>query len=171
MALKMNKKQKNIMELMDAILTWDEENGCPLELDTYNAAKLAEHLTKLGYSRKVSNRERMITCFGKTQRITDWAREYGIKPHTLHARLASGWSIEDALITPIDTKHGGTRATSVIQMDMEGRVIKVWDRIVDAAKAVGCSPFSIIDCCKHKRLKTVFGFKWKYAKEQKEIKK
>ena len=39
----------------------------------------------------------MLTFKGKTQCLTDWAEEKGLKVGTLSARLRAGWSIEEAL--------------------------------------------------------------------------
>lgn len=38
---------------------------------------------------------------GKVQSISDWARDAGISHNTFSRRLASGWSIEDALTKPV----------------------------------------------------------------------
>lgn len=38
---------------------------------------------------------------GRTQCISDWAKEVGVKRLTLRNRLKSGWSIKDALFTPV----------------------------------------------------------------------
>ncbi len=38
---------------------------------------------------------------GRTQTLTEWAREIGMAPRTLWARINSGWSIERALTTPL----------------------------------------------------------------------
>ncbi len=40
---------------------------------------------------------RMITFDGRTQSLSEWAREIGIKPGTLRNRIESGWSLEEAL--------------------------------------------------------------------------
>lgn len=45
---------------------------------------------------------RLITYNGKTQTMTQWARDVGLNPRTLKSRLNSlGWSIEKALTTPV----------------------------------------------------------------------
>lgn len=44
---------------------------------------------------------RMITFDGKTQCMSDWAKELGIKPITLLGRFSRGWSVERALTTPV----------------------------------------------------------------------
>lgn len=38
----------------------------------------------------------MVTYQGRTQNVTAWARELGIKPNTLEYRLLRGWSVEEA---------------------------------------------------------------------------
>lgn len=47
---------------------------------------------------------RPITYNGRTQLLIEWAEETGIDRETIAARLKRGWSIEKALITPIQ-KH------------------------------------------------------------------
>lgn len=55
--------------------------------------------------------------------------------------------------------------THKIQLDIDGRLIKVWDSAKDAAGTIGCSRQVINDCCAD-RCKTAFGFIWKnYSKE------
>lgn len=48
---------------------------------------------------------------GKTQTVSEWAREYGIKPSTLQERLKRGWSMFDALNIGVrsltDNRNGG----------------------------------------------------------------
>jgi len=38
-----------------------------------------------------------LTAFGKHQTVSQWAREIGVQPKTIHARLKSGWTVEEAL--------------------------------------------------------------------------
>lgn len=46
-------------------------------------------------------RFRYITCRGKTQSMSDWAREVGLNPATLKERLDNfGWPLEEALRRP-----------------------------------------------------------------------
>lgn len=47
-----------------------------------------------------------LTFEGKTMCLTDWAKEIGVKKCTLHLRLKTGWSIEQALTIPVSS---GTR--------------------------------------------------------------
>jgi hypothetical protein len=48
---------------------------------------------------------RYLTYEGKTQSVTLWAREKGMKPVTLISRLERGWNVEDALTKPIKTTN------------------------------------------------------------------
>lgn len=45
---------------------------------------------------------RMITAFGKTQCLSDWAVEFGLKVITLHRRLKNGVPFEDAVSIPLN---------------------------------------------------------------------
>lgn len=44
-----------------------------------------------------TRRNRLIECHGKTQSIAIWAREIGVSYECLLARIARGWSVEEAL--------------------------------------------------------------------------
>lgn len=47
---------------------------------------------------------RLHEYLGRTQTATQWAREFGISTHLVHARLKHGWTIERALNCPFDTR-------------------------------------------------------------------
>jgi hypothetical protein len=49
----------------------------------------------------------------------------------------------------------------VIQLSLDGELIKVWECILDAEKGTGSSSSKIVSVCKGKR-KTHNNFKWKY---------
>ena len=85
------------------------------------ANTLRQRINKLGYSfeeailyksgevpkekRTPASTDRMITYNGKTQNMTDWAREYGINYGTFYNRIVKyGMSIEEALTKPLQ-KH------------------------------------------------------------------
>lgn len=42
-----------------------------------------------------------VTYNGKTKTVNEWSREMNIPRRALHHRIARGWSIEDALFTPL----------------------------------------------------------------------
>lgn len=41
---------------------------------------------------------RLVTAWGKTQNVSQWARELNVKASAVYARLARGWSDENALV-------------------------------------------------------------------------
>ena len=71
----------------------------------------------------------------------------------------------------MNKKSGGrnTNATAVDQFDLDGNYIKTWDCIMTAARAVGASPACISLCCRGKKYYSAGGYRWKYAKKQKEF--
>jgi hypothetical protein len=40
---------------------------------------------------------KQLTAFGRTQCVSEWARELGVSRNTIDTRLANGWSIERAV--------------------------------------------------------------------------
>lgn len=50
----------------------------------------------------------------------------------------------------------------VLQMDLAGNIIRVWDSAAAAAKERSYNNWSILQCCKGKRT-TAYGFKWCFA--------
>ena len=48
---------------------------------------------------------RHVAFEGRTASLTQWAREYGLPPHTLRARLEANWDIRRALQTPIRPRN------------------------------------------------------------------
>lgn len=74
---------------------------------------------------------------------------------------------QQSLITPErieKLKQSHSHQThKIIQYDMNGVLIKNWNSIGDASKAIGIGKGKISDCCKHKYgCKTAGGFKWEY---------
>jgi hypothetical protein len=43
---------------------------------------------------------RHITAFGRTQILTDWAKEVGLSPMAIYDRLKRGWTAENAIGAP-----------------------------------------------------------------------
>ena len=52
---------------------------------------------------------RVIEYNGRSMILVEWAEELGMKPGTLGARLAKGWSARRALTTPVGPSRGGGR--------------------------------------------------------------
>lgn len=55
-----------------------------------------------------TRRNHFVTANGETHTISEWARIRGISKNTILKRLRSGWSEEDALLTPIDKRFSNT---------------------------------------------------------------
>jgi hypothetical protein len=64
---------------------------------------------------------RRLTLDGRTQSLAAWAREYGINEATLTSRLERGWSLGDALRTPIKSQV----AKVYIQQQMKSYALQV----------------------------------------------
>lgn len=47
---------------------------------------------------------RLLTAFGKTQTLQQWADELNVNRRTICYRLNRGWSLEDALTTPVKSR-------------------------------------------------------------------
>lgn len=65
-------------------------------------------------------------------------------------------------------KRGKDNACSVpvVQYDINGNVIKLWDSMQDITRALGFLHSNIVSCCKG-RYKTAYGYKWRYYEEVK----
>lgn len=48
---------------------------------------------------------RLLTYQGRTRHMSAWARDVGLKVGTLHKRLKSGWTVDEALSIPIIGTH------------------------------------------------------------------
>lgn len=57
------------------------------------------------------------------------------------------------------SKNGNSR--KVLQFSKDGKFIRQWDCIIDAARAVNIYPTAIVKCCR-KTNKTAKGYKWEY---------
>ncbi len=57
--------------------------------------------TKAAQNRNRRSHCVFLTYQGKTQIISDWARETGMKPNVLLQRIYLGWSVERALTQPL----------------------------------------------------------------------
>lgn len=78
----------------------------------------------------------MIEYGGRTQKLSLWAKEYGINHDALCYRLNAGWSVEDALTKPrmpgkpIKNRH----PRKVFAYDQHNNVIRQYVGVGDAAR-------------------------------------
>lgn len=54
-----------------------------------------------------TRRCRFVTIDGRTQSLSQWARELGRHPKTVHERVRTGWDEIEALTTPTAADNGG----------------------------------------------------------------
>lgn len=57
--------------------------------------------------RRNSRNLHLLTHDGVTRCVADWESEKGFKPHTIHMRLKLGWSIAEAVETPLLRQKNG----------------------------------------------------------------
>lgn len=90
----------------------------------------------------------------------------GIKSNLVGKTLTAGgyiWSYNKELIylgNKIKNKWS-SKNQPVLQLDLEGNLIKEWNKILDIETELNFKNSNISACCKE-RQKTAYGFKWKY---------
>lgn len=65
-----------------------------------------------GNTTRPKSRTKMIEFNGKTQSLTDWAKEIGITKEALSDRLRKHWSLKDALTIKKGEKKDATKETN-----------------------------------------------------------
>lgn len=120
--------------LADMEAAWTE--GSTLDRIDNNGPYSPENCRWASYSDQSLNRRNNVrfTHNGKTQTIFEWAREIGMPPKTLWARLNSGWPIGDALTIPSSKT---VKRSSLVEYD------GVKATIYDHARARGLNPVAI----------------------------
>ena len=64
-------------------------------------------------------------------------------------------------------KHGLKRSKQINQYDLKGNLIKTWFNIGEITRYYNVSHASFINCCNN-RVKTAYGYIWKYKEENNE---
>ncbi len=64
-----------------------------------------------------------LTFEGRTQKLTEWARELDIDHATLRNRIKNNWSIEDAFTVPVNAPCG---KSTLVTHNMETKTIEDW---------------------------------------------
>lgn len=71
-------------------------------------------------SRKEQNRNKrslhLITAGGRTQLLSQWAEELGVTHRAILGRIKTGWSEEEAVMTPRVTKRKGIKRGEKIRL-------------------------------------------------------
>jgi len=105
------------LESWYAFEDWAMENGYndSLTLDRIDPEGnySPENCRWISMKEQANNRtsNRMIEYNGETKSLQQWADILGIKAHTLSQRLDTGWSVEDAMTTPVHTEFGSNPIT------------------------------------------------------------
>lgn len=58
-----------------------------------------------------------LTFNGKTQCLSEWSRELGIRAYTISSRIKKGWSVEEALTTPVGKARKSARSKKDVARD------------------------------------------------------
>jgi group I intron endonuclease len=90
----------------------------------------------------------------------------GIKSNLTQKTLTAGgyiWSYTKELVYSSHKVKNkwSSKNKPVLQIDLEGNLIKEWDKILDIELELNFKNSNISACCKG-RQKTAYGFKWKY---------
>lgn len=79
---------------------------------------------------------RYITFNGETLTIAAWAERIGINKFTISNRLASGWSVEKALMTPVKKAGGNYKPRSGVNSE---RLYNIWAGMKQRCYNVNCA--------------------------------
>jgi hypothetical protein len=74
-----------------------------------------------------TRRTHMLTYAGRTQCVTAWCEEFGIKVTTFYSRRAANWSVEAALTTPTIAR-GQRKNNRLITHDDKTQSARAWAR-------------------------------------------
>ncbi|MED3952609.1 hypothetical protein P4603_10965 [Priestia aryabhattai] len=97
--------------VFEEFMKWSLENGYEkkLSIDRIDVNGNYEPSNCQWVTHKVqmnnTRRTKTLTFNGKTMSISMWAEEVGMKRQTLVQRLSSGWTIEEALTTPVRKRN------------------------------------------------------------------
>lgn len=169
-----------------AFRDWAIENGydetagpreCTLDRIDVNGNYCPENCRWISNKEQQSNRQDnvYIEYKGERKTIAGWAEYCGIGYKGMEKRFRK-WSVEDAIETPVlkredrrGRKHKGERA--VIQLTKDGRPIKKFRSVSEAARSIGRPVSEITSVCRRRKnrkgyqFKTCAGFVWQYESE------
>jgi len=99
-----------------------------------------------------------FTYQGKTQTLAEWSRELGINYDSLRNRVVrrDDWTFGEAIKTRFRNRN-----QKIIQYTLNGKKLKVWLSIKEAAQEVGVHESNIIRAAQGK-LKQSAGYLWEY---------
>jgi hypothetical protein len=89
---------------------WNVRCDCGTEFETQSCGLVGGKTRSCGclnseyLTAKNKENSMILTYDGKSQRVSEWADELGIKSRTIWRRLGRGWTTERALATPVRKK-------------------------------------------------------------------
>ncbi len=107
----------------------------------------------------------LVTCNGETKTISEWAELLGITHQALSDRLNSkSWTIEDALTVKKKSRPAKQPSfrKAVYQKNTNNEILKKWDSISSAAKALNIHNGNISRALNNSKY-TAGGYMWQYA--------
>lgn len=108
---------------------------------------------------------RFFTYDGQTKTISEWAESIGISQQAMEERLRSpNWSLEEAFTIPAKTRKVKQPlfAKKVNQVSLDGKRIRTWDSITEAASALNIHNENISRSLSSGKY-TAGGYRWEYA--------
>lgn len=117
-------------------------------------------ITKKEQARNRRKSIRVVSEDGTEELAMDVASRNGIDMSVVRARVYKGWSLEEALKTPL-IQQTVKRPVEQISLN-DGSVISIYKSIGDASCATGIERSSISRCCSGERNKAG-GYAWRYA--------
>lgn len=104
-----------------------------------------------------TSRSVMLTLFGETRCVSEWAEVFSVDESRIHARLAAGLSVADALLLPSMANVVAVRGQSLKTGEQRTYLS------VRATRADGFSP-GVVSHCLTGRQKTHRGWVWRYER-------
>ena len=146
---------------------WSIENGYKddLTIDRIDNNKNYEPNNCRWVSHKIQCQNRksnvFITINGETKILTEWSRISGIDRKAKERKLKKGYTGEKLL-----QQVKAPCKLKIIQKNLNGNIIKIWDSLNQINLEKGYSKTSIANVCKNKKnYKTAYGYKWEYKKD------
>jgi len=87
---------------------WAERIGIPFQTIQCRIRKGWEisRVLSVGYKRKMGGIAPQRLCHdGRTQLISEWAKEMGVSHQVINQRLKKGWTVTEAITTPIASRR------------------------------------------------------------------